>query len=216
VLKSSGPIVQVLFTCCNRRFTKEEWEKKFRSLPEKTQTSIIRYRKWQDRQAKMLGFLLLREGLWNFGYALESDVFLDYFGRPYVDHEVDFNISHSGGCVVCALTSEGRLGIDIEEIKPIDFSDLKSSMSSAQWERINESENIYASFYDFWTIKESTLKADGRGLSFPLEKVAIYGNQARLDGKSWFLTKLDISPGTSCHLAFDKQDKNLEVTAIHF
>jgi 4'-phosphopantetheinyl transferase len=216
VSKSRGCIVQVLFTSFDRRYTKGEWERKFCSLPQTTQARIMKYHRWQDRQAKMLGYLLLKDGLQVWGHGLKSDIFIDHFGRPFLNHEIDFNISHSGGYVVCALTSEGRLGIDIEEIKPIDFKNLKDSMSSVQWEQINESKNMYTSFYDFWTIKESTLKADGRGLSFPLEKVVIHGNQAMLDGRSWYLTKLDISPETSCHLACDIQEKRLEVTEIHY
>jgi 4'-phosphopantetheinyl transferase len=176
----------------------------------------MKYHRWQERQAKMLGYLLLKEGLRDCGYALKSDVFIDHCGRPYVNHDVDFNISHTDGCVVCAVTSQGRLGIDIEKIKPIDFTDFKDCMSSVQWEKIQESNNIYASFFDSWTIKESTLKADGRGLSFPLENVETHGNQAMLDGRSWYITKLDISPGTSCHLACDLQDIQLEINEIHF
>ena len=176
----------------------------------------MRNRRWQDRQAKMLGYHLLREGLRGYGYALKSDVSVDHFGRPYVDHGVDLNVSHSDGYVICALTSQGRIGIDIEKIKPIDFTDFKNCMSSAEWKKIKESKNMYASFYDFWTIKESTLKADGRGLFLPLEKVETHENKVILDGRSWFLTKLDICPESSCHLACDLKNKQLEINEIHF
>ena len=213
---SDSSIIKILYTSIDRKLTVEEWERKFRFLPEQTQARIMRYHRWQDRQAKMLGYLLLQEGLRGYGYALKFDVPVDHFGRPYVDQRVDFNISHSDGCVVCALTTEGRLGIDIEKIKPIDFTDFEDCMNSVQWKEIKESPNMYASFYDFWTIKESTLKADGRGLFFPLEKVEIHGNKAMLDGRSWFLTKLDIFPESSCHLACDLKDKQLEINEIHF
>ena len=73
---------------------------------------------------------------------------------------------------------------------------------------------MYASFFKFWTIKESTLKADGRGLFLPLEKVETHGNKALVDGRSWFLTRLEISPDSSCHLACDRQDMQLELTEI--
>jgi len=209
-------IVQILHTSFDRQFTKGEWELNFRLLPGQIQARIIRYHRWQDRQAKVLGYLLLREGLLNYGYTLKSDVFIDHFGRPYVHHKVDFNISHTDGYVVCALTSQGRVGIDIEKIKPIDFTNLKDCMNALQWEKIKESNNIYASFFDFWTIKESALKADGRGLFLPLDKVVIHGNKVTLDGISWYLTRLDISPDSSCHLACDMKNKQLEITKIHY
>ncbi len=211
---SDSSIIKILYTSIDRKLTVEEWERKFRFLPEQTQARIMRYHRWQDRQAKMLGYHLLQEGLRGYGYALKFDVPVDHFGRPYVDQRVDFNISHSDGCVVCALTTEGRIGIDIEKIKPIDFTDFEDCMSSVQWKEIKESPNMYASFYDFWTIKESTLKADGRGLFLPLEKVETHENKVILDGRSWFLTRLEISSDSSCHLACDRQDMQLELTEI--
>jgi 4'-phosphopantetheinyl transferase len=211
-----GNTVQVLYTSFDRKFTESEWEKHFCRLPKEMQTRIMRYHRWQDRQAKVLGYLLLQEGLRCCGYYLKSDVSADRLGRPYVNHGVDFNISHSDGCVVCALTCQGRIGIDIEKIKSIDLSDFKDFMSPVQWEKIKESENMYETFYDFWTIKESTLKADGRGLSIPLEQVETYGDKAVLDGRSWFMKKLKISPDSSCHLACAREDAELEMNEIDF
>ena len=214
--KSDGGIIQILYTSFSRRLTREEWEKKRRCLPEQTQARVMRYQRWQDRQAKMFGYFLLKKGLQNYGYALNCDIHKDRFGRPYVNYGIDFNISDSDGCVVCALTSYGRLGIDIEKIKPIDFAGFRNCMSPLQWKQIEESKNMYASFFKFWTIKESTLKADGRGLAFPLDKVEVFDNKAVLEGKSWFLTNLAIQPDTCCHLACDMENRHLEIKEIDF
>jgi 4'-phosphopantetheinyl transferase len=211
-----GNTVQVLYTSCDRRFTEREWERHFFGLPTETQTRIRRYHRLQDRQARLAGYLLLREGLQGRGYDLKSDVSTDHFGRPYVNHDVDFNISHTDGWVVCALTCRGRLGIDIEKIKPIDVSDFRNYMSFDQMKKNDESESIYETFYDFWTIKESAMKADGRGLSIPLQEVKIRANKAVLEGKSWFVRKLSISPECSCHLACDLEYAELEMKEIDF
>jgi 4'-phosphopantetheinyl transferase len=209
-------LINILYTFPERRLTENEWEKKICCLPKQTKTRVMRYKRWQDRQAKMYGYLLLAEGLGNYGYSLKGDVHKDQFGRPYVSHGIDFNISDSEGCVVCAITSHGRIGIDIEKIRPIDFADFTKCMSPFQWKQIEESENIYTSFYDFWTIKESTLKADGRGLSYPLDGVEVLGKKVMLDGKLWFLTKLNIRSDFSCHLACDSQENQLEIKEIHY
>jgi 4'-phosphopantetheinyl transferase len=214
LFKNDDGIIKILYTSVDRRLTLGEWEKKFCCLPEQTKTRIMRYKRWQDRQAKMFGYLLLAEGLRNFGYNLKADIQKDRFGKPYVTSGIDFNISDSEGCVVCAVTSHGRIGIDIEKIKPIDFADFEKCMSPDQWKQIEDSKNKYTSFYDFWTIKESTLKADGRGLSYPLDKIEILSNKVILDGKLWFMTKLDIRSDFSCHLAYDKQENQLEIKEI--
>ena len=208
--------IKILYTFVDRRLTPGEWEKKFRCLPEQTKTRVMKYQRWQDRQAKMFGYLLLVEGLRNYGYNLKGDIRKDRFGRPYVNHWTDFNISDSEGCVVCALTSKGRIGIDIEKIKPINFENLRECMTPLQWKQIEESKNKYKAFYDIWTIKESTLKADGRGLAFPMDKVKVFGNKAVLEGKSWFLTNLTIRSDTCCHLACDLEDRHFEIKEIDF
>jgi 4'-phosphopantetheinyl transferase len=214
LLKKRGNIIKVFYTANVGRLTVEEWENKLQCLPEQFQSRVMRYKRWQDRQAKMLGCLLLDEGLRNYGFTFKYDIHKDSFGRPYINEGIDFNISDSEGCVVCALTSQGRIGIDIEKIKPIDFADFRNCMSLEQWKQIEGSKNKYTSFYDNWTIKESTLKADGRGLSLPLDKIEILGNKAMLDGKLWFLTKLNISSDFSCHLACDSKENQLEIKEI--
>jgi len=214
LLNRKCDIIQVLYSIFNREFTNKEWKNIFDYLPELVKKKIMCLHKWQDRQSKVLGYLLMCKGLMERGYDLESDYLRDHLGRPFVNPYVDFNISHTDGCVVCALTSKGRLGIDIEKIKRIDLEDFRKSMRFEQWKQIDESKNKYKIFYDIWTKKESTLKADGRGLSFPLDKVEIQRNKAILEGKSWFLTKLDISQNYSCHLACDVKDKQIEIKEI--
>jgi 4'-phosphopantetheinyl transferase len=210
--------VLVLYTFSDKRLTELAWERGFCKLPKEIQIKIIRYNRWQDRQARMLGYLMLQKGLRYFGYNIGSlkDVSTDRFGRPYVTDGVDFNISHSDDRVICAVTCHGRIGIDIEKIKLIDISGFENYMSLDQLKKIKESENMYETFYDIWTIKESTLKADGRGLSVPLEQVETRGNKAVLDGRTWFLKKLSVSKDSSCHLASDLESPVIEMKREEF
>jgi 4'-phosphopantetheinyl transferase len=102
------------------------------------------------------------------------------FGRPYVANPVFkgppllFNLSNTEGLVVCAIASGGSLGVDTEECErnraPIEIADtyfapaevsaLRSLPASAQQRR----------FFDYWTLKESYIKARSKGLSLPLDK----------------------------------------------
>lgn len=41
-------------------------------------------------------------------------------GRPYVPAAaLDFNLAHSGGWAVCAVTQAGHVGIDLERLRPV-------------------------------------------------------------------------------------------------
>lgn len=44
---------------------------------------------------------------------LENIKFTEY-GKPILDNYIDFSISHSSGCSICALTKKGKLGVDID------------------------------------------------------------------------------------------------------
>ena len=63
---------------------------------------------------------------------------------------------------VAAVISNGRVGIDIEEIKPRTESLFSYVASNEEWELSGgESWEI---FFRYWTAKEAVLKADGIGL----------------------------------------------------
>jgi 4'-phosphopantetheinyl transferase len=99
------------------------------------------------------------------------------FGKPFLKNytDVEFNISHSGKWVVCTL-DDLPVGIDIEQIKTIDFGiaerffskdEIKSLMSKC----IAEREDY---FYVLWVLKESYIKAIGKGLSLSLDSFTLY------------------------------------------
>lgn len=175
------------------------------SLPEEMRKSIIRYKRWQDRHRALLARLLLRAGLQSFGFPAEAlgSVRLDAHGRPYIGREVDFNISHSGNYILCAMARGQRVGVDLEAVRRIDLSDFSSAFSPVEWSAINHAPDPYAAFFSFWTQKESAGKADGRGLSIPLERITLDHNTARIDATAWHLAPLPIHPAYIGHLATD-------------
>lgn len=172
-------------------------------MPGHVRTRISRYRRWEDRQAGLFGKLLLAEGLMRCGYPPEHlrNLVWDASGRPFLDIAMDFNISHSCEYVVCAFCSEGRVGIDIEEVRPIDISDFKAQMTRDQWEMTMASENRLEKFFGLWTQKEAVIKADGRGLSIPLDEIILEGEKAFFAGDIWGVKKVRIADGYCCHVA---------------
>src|SRR5215212_7926261 len=139
---------------------------KFKSLlvilPEDIQNRILKYRRWQDACACLLGKHLLLKGLSDYKLNKSLDQ-LNYIetGRPYIDHQLDFNITHSGNVVACAMSTACKLGIDIELVAPIDISNFKAVFSEDEWLDITNASNSLTQFYHYWTLKESILKADG-------------------------------------------------------
>lgn len=85
-----------------------------------------------------------------------------------------FNISHSGEWVVCASDFQ-LLGIDIEQIKQIDYKVGELIFSPVEYEMFNSKDDYEKElwFYKFWTMKESYVKAIGTGLTSKLSKFTI-------------------------------------------
>lgn len=86
------------------------------------------------------------------------------YGKPYIENnkKIKFNISHSGGCAIVAL-SKHDIGVDIEFInKKFSFNDIINISFSRS--EINFIKNDVNKFYKYWVSKEAYLKYEGTGL----------------------------------------------------
>lgn len=187
-------------------------------LPGNLQERNFRFLKWQDQYLNLFGKLLLMIGLRYIGvnkYSLKDICFTQY-GRPYLNNDIDFNISHSGEYVVCVIGKNVKLGVDIEKIRDVHFRDFESVMTITEWEEIICSKSPLRTFFKYWTIKESVIKADGRGLSIPLIDICIKDNYANYDNQSFMLQELCIDKNYSAYLATNNDVANLEYHFIDF
>jgi len=63
---------------------------------------------------------------------------------------------------MCAVNKEGRVGIDIERMKPLNFAEFRSYMTTEEWNTMQEVPDQLEYFYELWTVKESVIKGEGR------------------------------------------------------
>ncbi|MEO5346944.1 MAG: 4'-phosphopantetheinyl transferase superfamily protein [Magnetococcus sp. YQC-9] len=175
------------------------------SLPAGMHAPIHRYKRWQDRQAALLGRLLVRAGLELERHPASTleNWRVGPFGKPAVAQDIFFNLSHTDGLVVCAVTRSGEIGIDCEKVRPIDLNDFVRLFSSESWQAIETAPDRLRAFFDAWTQREAVLKADGCGLSLPMERLRMAGNQAFLAdaAESWSMLPVEVPIGYVCHLA---------------
>ena len=123
------------------------------------------------RNTSLVGLLLLQTA------GVRGTLAYDRFGRPYLaESGVDFNITHSGSKVFCAVertSGQGnaptpRVGIDAEEMS--GRGQLRTSDLARRWFSENEQATFYAEptkecFLRIWTRKEALGKALGLGLA---------------------------------------------------
>lgn len=114
-------------------------------------------------------------------------------GKPYLaEMPIQFNLSHSGDCLLIAVTAENEIGVDVEYVrKTQDFLALSQRFfARSEYEAIleypSEDEKI-AAFYQCWTRKEAFIKATGLGLSFGLSDFEVSVDH-QVDKKSALLS----------------------------
>jgi 4'-phosphopantetheinyl transferase len=108
-------------------------------------------------------------------------------GKPYIEtpEKIQFSISHSGAYVVCAIDKK-QIGIDVERIHDVDMAIASRFFSAEECAEIFalQENSRKSKFFDFWTIKESYIKAIGKGLSCPLSSFTIGIGKEHISMKS--------------------------------
>lgn len=86
--------------------------------------------------------------------------------------QLRFNLSHSHDVVACAVTTSFDVGIDVEDPQrgaPLDVADRFFSPSEVRDLRSLPIDSQPSRFFEYWTLKESYIKARGLGLALPLD-----------------------------------------------
>lgn len=197
-------MIHILYTFLSKEFYDTALTEQLNYFPIEYRNKIKNYKRWQDQQASVLGRILLMRGLKDY-YELEidgSDILIDDDGKPYLNkYSIKFNISHSGELVVCTFSKTQTVGVDIEQMKDIQIEDFYYQMTDNESRIIRNSSDKTQAFYHYWTQKEAVLKANGKGLSVPLKSFEIIGNKTQLYKEEWCISKLNIHPEYSCHIA---------------
>jgi 4'-phosphopantetheinyl transferase len=168
VVRQDAPAVQRQLPAYERLLTTAERQRAQRFLQS------------ADRDRFVLGRALARTMLSHYAEVRPTDwtFAIDDHGRPHLASrppgapDLRFNLSHTPGLVACAVTVGREVGIDVEHVgrqlvhdtiperffSPLEVADLRALPESEQG----------VVFFDYWTLKESYIKARGLGLALPL------------------------------------------------
>ncbi|MFP2926149.1 4'-phosphopantetheinyl transferase family protein [Pyxidicoccus sp. 3LG] len=121
------------------------------------------------------------------------------YGRPEVAGEwgtrLRFNLSHTDGMALVAVGTGAELGADIEDAQrdgeTVEIADHYFAASEVKTLRALPPERHRERFFEYWTLKESYIKARGAGLSLPLDQFAF-----------------TLEPGQAPRISFDPRMKD--------
>ena len=168
------------------------------------------YRRWQDRQAGVLGRLLLNDlyrELLGAAAAAAPAWSVDAYRRPYLPAHpaFDFNISHTDGLVACvAAVGAGRVGVDVERKGRVDITEFRRVFTGEEYSRLAALPEPAEEFYRLWTRKEAVMKADGRGFYLDAAGIDCLRERVVIDGRSYAVRPLVLRAGFAAHVAADR------------
>ena len=191
-----------------QEMSEEEYQKWYDLMSAEKKARVDRFRQLGDKKRTVAGEMLARKAIAQWcGVEAESIKFDSAeHGKPFaVDLDVEFNISHSGNLVVCAV-SDQPVGIDIELIRPVDLRTAKHFCTSEDLEYLfghtpsekefikTEEEAILHRFFQIWTAKEAYIKCVGSGFSeLGIISLAAIQNKCRLEHRT-----LELAMCTMC------------------
>ena len=208
----------------------KDWMRIIPLMNSQLQAKIQKFRQPEDQLRTLCGELLLQR------YALErwrippSGLVKKYnaYGKPELAEypSCHYNISHSGDWVVAAF-DYNPVGIDIESAaNPIEISIAERFFSPTEVSLLQEQneEQQQSLFYDLWTLKESYIKAEGAGLSIPLDsfsfefqehnKIKFY--RSGKPDTSWDFKQYRIDPGYALAVCGREPDFPEQVEAVRW
>ncbi|HWK52369.1 MAG TPA: 4'-phosphopantetheinyl transferase superfamily protein [Steroidobacter sp.] len=108
----------------------------------------------------------------------------NHYGRPEIANlsrgecGLCFNISHTRGLIALGVTQRRELGVDVENLRTrevsLDIADRFFAKAEVDELATVPKERQQDRFFEYWTFKESYIKARGMGLSIPLGQFSFH------------------------------------------
>lgn len=185
-------------------------------LPANVRPEVTRYFATDDQKSRLLARLLVQSYVAN--RTLSDDWHRWKYAehkKPYLDNNVHFNVSHSGKMVVVCFSDKGEVGVDIEQIKPIDTENMSAHFHKEEVEWLKKQNFELSPFYRLWTRKEALLKAKGGGILNGLNQQSTLSNRIIDDGE-WYLKEIDIFDGYKCCICSTVENTNISIEEIDY
>ena len=133
----------------------------------------LKFKYEQGQRLCVLAYQLLKKGLQQEYGITENPVFVyNEHGKPSIEGhpEICFNLSHCKEAAICVI-SDQPIGVDVESIREYKESLVNYTMNDEEIAQIKSAEAPAAFFIRLWTMKESTMKLIGTGISNDMKTV---------------------------------------------
>ena len=199
--------------------------KQLLSIDEKVKIQRLRYERL--RHQYLISRAIVRTTLSRYctTHPAEWSFYKNKHGRPEIiprrdAPELRFNLSHTRGLICCGVTLREDIGVDVEEIlqRKIYLEIAQKHFSARE---VDDLSNLSPHqqkdrFFDYWTLKESYIKARGKGFSLPLNRFSFqlspnrplsvfFDPGLRENSKDWQFWLLKPTPQHKASVAIHRQ-----------
>lgn len=189
-----------------------------KEIPAEKKIKIQNLRLKKDQLLSLAGLKLLQLGvskLSNSEFSL-SQLHFPFQKKPFVKEDIDFNISHSGKVVCCAISEDLNIGIDIELQRDVSTATMTKFLSENNW---GSDESNKQRFFKLWTIYESIIKAANHGSIFNIENIVLEEEKGIYQEKNWYFYPINIKNKESdkkytCHIACSEKTDKINIQKI--
>jgi len=214
-------MIRVFYTEIASDDTAETYLQLLRSYPQQVQERISRYHTEKERRLRITGKALLVYALKEMGLypglSLEQYALSDA-QQPYLKGAgFSFSISHSGNMAVCAVTSDGKVGVDIERVKPVKLELMNFYFAPSSWQLIVAAPDSTMAFYEHWTAREAAIKASGLGIE-QMELADIVTDEdgtVQLREETYYSRILSLRYDYICCVASDRDIDEVSLTDLN-
>ena len=192
-------------------------EQLLQQLPMDMWPKALRYRQLVDSYNYILGRMMLKSGISELGLkdSKFSELYFNKFEKPLIKG-ISFSISHSQSMVICALSKSVKVGIDIEVDQRLKLADLQSFFTEKEWQDIQNASNQKMRFYQYWTRKESILKAIGTGLA-KLEDIHLLDETQgyhKSQNNLWYFHELNLGVNSTTTLCTSEVSPEIKLAPL--
>lgn len=191
VMTERSKAIDIRLLRMDRELTADEWIRLSRFVSAEKRERLSRFHNSKDANRSLLAELLVKATVsGRTGCPVDSINFkTNDFGKPLLSNplHLHFNISHSGKWIA-AIIAAAEVGIDVEEIRPIDLLIAQRFFTAEEYSQLTAvpEPDRTAFFFTLWTLKESYVKAVGEGLRIPLNSFGFHvdeGSSIRFEAK---------------------------------
>lgn len=133
----------------------------------------LKFKHEEGQRLCVMAYILLKRLLQE-EYGIEDNPVFEYneHGKPSIAGypDIHFNLSHCKEAVACVVSNR-PVGIDVEVIREYKESLVHYTMNEKEVHEVETATDPAIAFIRLWTMKEATLKLDGKGIIDDLKHV---------------------------------------------